>query len=292
MDAPGDLYIPRILQEKGLHNYEPETLAVALTLSSTCDGLFVDVGANVGVFSLVVAGVLGKPVKAFEPLPNAAKVLKETAERHELPIDVSRVALSDKDGEAEFYVSSQTDTSSGLNQSFRPSNESFKVSLGRLDDVLKEERIGFLKIDTETTEPAVLAGAAETIDKQRPPMIIEVLKNRTEEGVQDFFAERGYSWYHITSADRWNAAERVEGDSTYQHNNWLFTPEPLDDSFFNSLKHWKDLLAQQATQKSPSPSVHQATVKEASSQELRSELLSRAKRAVLRWSKAYVRKED
>src|SRR5690606_37893856 len=115
-----------------------------------------------------------------EPLPDAAAVLSSLTAKYGLPISVSRIALSDRDGEATFYVSAQSDTSSGLNHAFRKPRDQFSVTLARMDDLLGGQKVGLLKIDTETTEPAVLAGAERIIDTQRPPMIIEVLKNRTE----------------------------------------------------------------------------------------------------------------
>ena len=53
-----------------------------------------------------------------------------------------------------------------------------EVSVTTLDEVVKTrgiDKLDVLKIDTETTEPAVLAGAAETLAKHRPAIFFEVL---------------------------------------------------------------------------------------------------------------------
>lgn len=244
MEAPTNLYVPRVLEKNGLRHYEKDTLALALALASNSEGIFVDVGANVGVFSLVVAAVLKRTVRAFEPLPDAAAVISRLAAKCGLPIAVSRIALSDRDGEATFYISSNSDTSSGLNRAFRKPRDQFAVTLARMDELLADQEIGLLKIDTETTEPAVLAGAERLVEFQRPPMIIEVLKNRTEAAIEDFFRGRGYVAYQITSSDRWNPSERIHGDETYRFNNWLFAPEPLTDSIWDSLQHWRARIAE------------------------------------------------
>lgn len=242
MVAPQALYVPKLLARHGLARYEPDSLAATLALVEARDGVFVDVGANVGVFALVVAGVLGRRCLAFEPLPEAARVLEATARRHRLDIEVSRAALSDRGGTATFFVSATTDSSSGLDAKFRPAASSFDVTLARLDDVLADRAPSAVKIDTETTEPAVLAGAAAAIDRHRPPLLVEVLHNRTEAAIEAWFAGRGYTAYHVTPAVRWTPAARVAGDPTHAHNNWLFAPAPLDDAFFAALARWRAAL--------------------------------------------------
>lgn len=246
MDAPEHLFIPRVLERDGLGKYETDSMAAALALVRLRPGPFVDVGSNVGVFSLLVAAIAGRRCLAFEPLPDAADVLVQTAARHRLPIEVSRVALSDRDGTADFFVSARTDSSSGLDRKFRPVKSSFPVTLARLDDVLEGPAPALLKIDTETTEPAVLAGAVRTIDEHRPPLLIEVLKGRTEDKIQAFFADRGYSWYHVTSEAQWAPQAKVEGDATYAHNNWLFAPDPLTVDFWRELTRWRGALERTA----------------------------------------------
>lgn len=242
MQAPDHLYIPRVLQKNGLANYEPETLAAVLTLVEARPGVFVDVGANVGVFSLLVASELQRPCVAFEPLPDAAAVLSETVAHHRLPVEVSRLALADRDSESTFYVSAQTDSSSGLNRRFRKAKTSFKVATARADSELSGRKVSLLKLDTETTEPAVLSGATRLIDQERPPLIIEVLKGRTESSIAAFFEDRSYSWYQITNEVPWTPSGVIAGDPSYQYNNWLFTPEPLQDGFWSSFDRWRARL--------------------------------------------------
>lgn len=239
MSAPRHLYIPRVLEQSGLATYETDTLAAVLAALAGRDGVFVDVGANVGVFSLVVAAVTGVECLAFEPLPDAAEVLATTAARSRLPISVSRAALSDRAGQATFYVSAKSDASSGLDASFRAASASFDVELARLDDVLADRTPAVIKIDTETTEPAVLAGAARTIEAKRPWLVVEVLHGRTEPALEAFFRPRGYHWYQIDGDERWRARSSIVGDPTYAHANWLFCPTPPDEAFWWRLQQWR-----------------------------------------------------
>jgi FkbM family methyltransferase len=239
LEAPEHLFVPRILQEKGMARYEPDSLAASLAVLSLRDGLFVDVGANIGVFSILTSAVLNRQCMAFEPLPDAAAVLEDVARRYDLPVTVSRVALSNHSGQEEFFVSAQTDSSSGLNRRFRPVKESFTVDVAPLDDLLREQEIALVKIDTETTEPQVLEGCQRIIDSNRPYLIVEVLKGRTEDQLQAFLDAQEYVAYHIDDRETWAASESIQGDPNYNFNNWLFSPVPLDSSFWAELTHWR-----------------------------------------------------
>lgn len=63
-------------------------------------------------------------------------------------------------------------------------------------DELRLERLDFLKIDVETMEPKVLAGAAATIEKFHPIVMIEFYHNPQ---IKDWFKERGYMMEEISS---------------------------------------------------------------------------------------------
>lgn len=238
LNAPAHLLIPRLLEEEGLKGYEPHALACALALCATREGAFYDVGANVGVFSLVVSAALGRSAYAFEPTPDIAQIIEDTALQHALPITVSRTAASDKTGTATFFLSDQSDASSSLNPDFRRSSVRLDVETDKLDNIVKE-RPALIKIDTETTEPQVLAGAVEVIARHRPHLIVEVLPKRTEEEIGAFFAERGYYAYHITSKPFWKVQPAVRGDTSYENNNWLFAPEPLSEAFWTHMDAWR-----------------------------------------------------
>ena len=69
-----------------------------------------------------------------------------------------------------------------------------------------------LKIDTETNEPHILTGAQETIAILRPG-IVEVLADRTREGLMNVLAPFEHLWYRIDDTlpptasrrDRWGS---------------------------------------------------------------------------------------
>ena len=238
MTAPEHLLIPKHLEGQGIVNYEPDTMACAAAICGLApSGAFYDIGANVGVFSIFIAGI-GRETIAFEPTPEIAAVLQTAAVENALPITVMEMALSNTVGKTTFHLSPKSDMSNSLNQAFRRSTRGIEVDVATFDGIAST-RPALLKIDTESTEPDVLDGAKETIARHRPPMIIEVLYGRTEDRLNAFFATRGYHAYHITPKARWERHEAVSGDPTHVNNNWLLSPEPLGDDFWLHLDAWR-----------------------------------------------------
>jgi FkbM family methyltransferase len=192
----------------------------------------------VGVFSLLIAGSLKMKTYAFEPTPEIAKFLEDVIREYCLPITVKGIALSDESGTAEFFLSTRSDASNTLNESFRPGSPSIKVPMDTLDAVVAEKP-ALIKIDVETAEPKVLAGAARTIDAHRPFLIVEVLNPRIGKQVNAFFAGRSYTAYHITSKQRWRPHPEVPAEFVAKERNWLFAPEPLTRRFWVRLDAWR-----------------------------------------------------
>ncbi len=100
-----------------------------------------------------------------------------------------------------------------------------------------------IKIDTESTEPDVLFGAANTLREHRPWVLCEVLAGRVEERLTEALTPHGYHWYHITDEVPYQAATVIEGDRTYRHLMWLFAPEPPGDAFWAAVRTWRAEIA-------------------------------------------------
>lgn len=244
VELPEELYIPRVLQRDGLAGYEPSTLACFLALIERHGGPVLDVGANVGVFSLVGAAVLGADITAFEPVPELAAAMRTVAERNGLSIPIEESALGADDTEATFYLSDVTDSSNSLLAGFRPSERSLTVRVERLDSYTQRTGIvpSILKVDTEATEPDVLAGGLATLREHRPYVICEVLARRSESALEQVLADLDYHWYQITEERTLVPRREIFGDRAYRFNNWLFAPEPPDDEFWRRMLAWREAL--------------------------------------------------
>ncbi|GGI05967.1 FkbM family methyltransferase [Egicoccus halophilus] len=248
IEAPPRAFVARRLQEVGLAGYEPDTLAVwCAALQHRPAGLVYDIGANIGVFALT-AGLLVRAglapaheLIAVEPTPELVEVGRRLVRRNRLEIEILQLAFGREDAAATFHLSDQSDASSSLNERFRPSTRKIDVRIRRLDDdvAARSATPTLLKIDTETTEPDVLEGAARTLADHRPWLVCEVLPGRgAEERLQPQLDELGYRTYRLDGNGP-DAEAPVTGDTGYEYLNWLFAPEAPADDFWATADAWR-----------------------------------------------------
>jgi FkbM family methyltransferase len=135
----------------------------------------IDVGANVGLYTLAFHKRVGKVI-AFEPLPALATGLRR---RFGPGVQVLEVALSDRNGTTRLFlphegrraIASRASLNDDANPGFtlRP----LKVETRRLDDYGFDD-VGIIKIDVEGHEFAMLRGAEQTIRQCRPVLVVEI----------------------------------------------------------------------------------------------------------------------
>jgi len=104
-----------------------------------------------------------------------------------------------------------------------------------------------MKIDVETHEPAVLAGAAETIRAHRPYIVIEVLyRQGRDHGVEitEAMDGYGYSYYELATEPTWVRQDEVRGATGTRDQDWLLAPTPLDDDFPARWEVWRRRLTE------------------------------------------------
>jgi FkbM family methyltransferase len=242
---PERFNIGRRLQRTGLAGYEPHTLACCLAaLDVAPPGTFFDVGANVGVFSWLVAAATDRAVTAFEPVPWLLDGVRSVASANALEIRCEAIALSSSSGPATFYVSAKSDCSNSLREGFRKASETLDVAVDTLDEYVERTalRPALLKIDTESTEPDVLSGGHGCIRHHKPWIVCEVLAGRTEAELMKVLASLEYAWYQITDDDRWPERSIITGDRSYRFVNWLFVPGRLDEGFWSALANRREQL--------------------------------------------------
>jgi FkbM family methyltransferase len=159
--------------------YEPEVSATLRTVLGE-GATFVDIGANIGWFSLLGASLVGAAgrVIAIEPNPRNVALLRRSAMDNGFDnIEVLAVALSEGPG----AVALETDGSNGRiipvdGPPPAPVEAEFVVASYPLDEVLASAGIGHvdvIKIDVEGAEPLVLRGGAATFTSSRPVLISE-----------------------------------------------------------------------------------------------------------------------
>lgn len=208
-------YAAKQLYWEGYQGFEARQLPLFIDLvrGST---VFLDVGANVGYYSLLAATYNEAiEVQAFEPLPAAFQSLQLNCRVNHLEnVKTNRLALSDTNGETTFYaarnpkfdfVDQQLTATGSLNreQANRTTLlDEIPVTTMRLDDFVREKqvpRVDLIKLDTEATEHLVLDGAREVITKFKPVILCEVLPGRVEEEIDRLISSMGYAKYAVAS---------------------------------------------------------------------------------------------
>ena len=124
--------------------------------------IVIEVGANIGEFSIPAASLASKIV-CIEPDPIPFNCLKMNLINFK-NVFLFNLACSDLTGKIDFYLSSKGADSSMI----KPDSYEKKVTLDSkpLDRILEElkiDKIDFLKIEAEGAEPEVLKGASKTL---------------------------------------------------------------------------------------------------------------------------------
>ena len=168
-------------------------------------GLVIDIGSNTGFYALLAASASARnTVLAFEPMAEIVERARRNVCRNGLSgrVLLRQVALSDRDGLAEFYVPPDVhgvvETSASLRRDFKGEPGTIlPVASHRLDRVLLRSRwaarpISLIKIDVEGHEAAVLNGARWTIRLRRPVLFVEVLPGADLPWLNHFIRRRHY----------------------------------------------------------------------------------------------------
>jgi FkbM family methyltransferase len=132
-------------------------------------GTFVDVGANIGKYTIMLGKQIGDRgrVVSIEPHPECYEVLKLNIELNGLEnVSALNRACWNESAELDLYTASGLSTSGSHSVKKRVSHRSIRARCARLDDVLRDLRVDtadFIKIDVEGAEAEVLEGAQQTI---------------------------------------------------------------------------------------------------------------------------------
>lgn len=160
--------------------------------------LFVDVGANVGVYS-TFAATHGAEVLAFEPLPQALNEIQLNAALNNAAVTAEPWAIGDRNEVA--FLAGETDATGRLSET------GLQVEMKTLDSVL-DRQPALIKIDVEGAELAVLRGAQQTLERGTT-LLIEVHDELLGGTYDDVW--RALDGYRMLTCDRLSPAAPQAG---------------------------------------------------------------------------------
>ncbi len=200
----------------------------------------VDVGAYVGFYSLLAAKANPDGVAhAFEPHAAIFARLQKNVARNDAAVTCVQKAVGATPGSARFFhVPRGLPSSSSLSESFMRSWEveivATEVPVVTLDHYVREvaiDRVDLVKIDTETTEPDVLAGMRTVLERDHPTIFCEVLAGHgVEQRIDDLLRPFGYQFDRLGSSGsvRGKSIEDLQARLGRTNANYVFAARDAD----------------------------------------------------------------
>jgi FkbM family methyltransferase len=221
----GSLFLTRLGLPLGWHigffgSYEPELRDIMRTVLPP-DGAAIDVGANAGWHTLLMARLVGPRgrVLAIEPNPSVREQLTRNIRLNRIAqIEIFECALAESRRSLTFIAPDADDPASASGHVTLDDNmktQAIRVEADTLDNIAaykQLDRLDLLKIDAEGFEWPILQGSEKTITRFRPHIIFEFDQAYAARGgarpelFAEFFKRNGYLLYSIGR----NWAERIE----------------------------------------------------------------------------------
>jgi FkbM family methyltransferase len=196
--------IGEVLYWYGLQRFEPETVPLFIQFAKSSRGIL-DIGSNTGLFSILAcAANPDVKVLAWEPVPYLNEKLRRNIELNGFVerCESREAAVGNCDGEAEFYISSDSTMSS-----FQGSMATYdghtavatRVRQERLDStVCQDFPVDLIKIDVEGHEFEALSGAMSALKRWHPRIIFECLPRIAPGPIESLLRDMGYHIYELS----------------------------------------------------------------------------------------------
>ena len=189
--------------------------------------VFVDMGGNIGTYSIFASGVIGCQVHTFEPDVETSAILRKNVRLNGLEnlITVHDMALGSKIGETEFSVGLKAKNRILEENELATRNTLVKISTL---DSLGLDGVSIIKIDIEGNELSALKGSVETLNSETLfCLIIEMNLNPKDSHDIEIFkyvSSFGFSPIRYSSDGSW------EYSSYLQNSDWntIFVRGDLD----------------------------------------------------------------
>jgi FkbM family methyltransferase len=182
-----------------LHDRDVERAELTWAITHVGEGdTVIDAGANVGLYSIVLARAVGPTgrVVAFEPVPETVERLRASVQVNGLAnVQIEAAAVGDTDARVQFNLAHDS-AYSGLAEDPRsPTVSRHVVSMVTIDSVwssIGEPHVTFVKLDVEGAETKALVGATMLIERCRPLIMAEAAAEDRLEELCGWLSQRGY----------------------------------------------------------------------------------------------------
>ena len=176
--------------------FEPETTDL-IQKNIFSGNIVVDIGANIGFFTLIMANNVKKEGKvfSFEPELENYKLLEKNVKENNLEnIILENKAVGNKNGNTEMYLASQENNiySQSMHRIFSSkivsqNSTPITIKIIKLDDFFEKldliKKIDLIKIDVEGAEFDVLKGMNKILDSNKD---LKIIMEFSLENLQDF----------------------------------------------------------------------------------------------------------
>ena len=174
----------------GLHEFRDMAFAIHLLRPGD---VFLDIGSNLGSYSLLASGVVGAQSIAFEPVPETYERLSENIAVNRLCnlIEARQIALTSPEnalGKKGLIFSTDRGACNSFVASDYPGSK-VSIDVSTLDEQIKGFSPALLKIDVEGFEEDVLKGAISTLGSSS---VLAVIIEGQIDAVNKQFLETGY----------------------------------------------------------------------------------------------------
>ena len=165
--------------------------------------IVMDIGANIGLFSVVMGRAVGHDgeVIAFDPVPkNVVRLMSNLVENDISAESVYEIALGAVNKKIDLQMSNDSAYASihTVEHGFG-NGRVLQVDSRKLDDVWQEKgspMISFVKIDVEGAEIDVITGGVEMITQCHPTLLIEANTRRHLDQLKVTLQPFGYHYIH------------------------------------------------------------------------------------------------
>jgi FkbM family methyltransferase len=182
---------------------------------------FVDVGANIGYFSVLAAGCIGSRgyVIAFEPEPRNLELLRMNLARHGVPPNATVFPLAAYSHPCQMALATN-EANRGDHFLAPHASGGLRVRCVRLDDVLPRS-VDVIKIDTQGFDHDVLAGLEQTI-AVNPALVVLTELSLTKLGLRRIDVDEVLAGYlahgfGIEALDPWGRAFPLAAADVVSH---------------------------------------------------------------------------